>query len=663
MAEMRYTRIIRKTLLLSAIGIILSLSIASMCCSGTWNLNKFYDVGEVFDTWNLNDEPAISCNLPSKKINWNYLYLHASDVGDSPLSVRVVFYDKLWNWLKEGVWELSDGENEIPLNQIGLEGLKYKKVAIVNLEGQEAPCKVYRAQFREFPEYFSWRRFAVVFFLILAAYGLVVLFVCKKLGAKEKLGTSRGVMDLALENAQRVYWKVFEGIPERVQRIPEYRKNAYRVECLVFLFLNSLMMAKFGNYQNRLQYQGYMVLQSALLIIWCMVSLKPGQKLCHFNKKFLAAWGSMCILMCISDFIVDKKFAHTGIWMLFTFSIVFWGWANVDDPKKIFKELEKAVEVIFLVFCLYCFLFEPYDGVSGYIGMTTNQNTLGEFMTVALAAFCSMLDELFYHKNNHKNIFFKTLEVLMAGYLLFISTCRASLVFVVLCFILFSAKIRMNLQNRQYRKNVLMFCAMLAVVSLPFFKIADWGIKNIPRIFKTDISTNFRVAGGQELFAEDGSCIVYAKKSQEGVTERIKRQKEFAIQYYKVDNWTNYRVSIWQTYIEHLNLWGHFGNEMVYAPSGNIKIGTHNMFLTILYQYGVFALIPYLASVCLMVSYGIRYVVRKGKEPGVHAFLPLGLAVAYIISASLGNIEQPMRYIPWIVFYFLMGFCATNHGD
>ncbi len=64
-----------------------------------------------------------------------------------------------------------------------------------------------------------------------------------------------------------------------------------------------------------------------------------------------------------------------------------------------------------------------------------------------------------------------------------------------------------------------------------------------------------------------------------------------------------------------------------------------------------------------MVSYGIRYVVRKGKEPGVHAFLPLGLAVAYIISASLGNIEQPMRYIPWIVFYFLMGFCATNHGD
>lgn len=67
MAEMRYTRIIRKTLLLSAIGIILSLSIASMCCSGTWNLNKFYDVGEVFDTWNLNDEPAISCNLPSKK--------------------------------------------------------------------------------------------------------------------------------------------------------------------------------------------------------------------------------------------------------------------------------------------------------------------------------------------------------------------------------------------------------------------------------------------------------------------------------------------------------------------------------------------------------------------------------------------------------------------
>ena len=259
MAEMRYTRIIRKTLLLSAIGIILSLSIASMCCSGTWNLNKFYDVGEVFDTWNLNDEPAISCNLPSKKINWNYLYLHASDVGDSPLSVRIVFYDKLWNWLKEGVWELSNGENEIPLNQMGLEGLKYKKVAIVNLEGQEAPCKVYRAQFREFPEYFSWRRFAVVFFLILAAYGAVAFAVCKKLGAKEKLGTSRGVMDLALENAQRVYWKVFEGIPERVQRIPEYRKSAYRVECLVFLFFNSLMMTKFGNYQNGLQYQGYMV--------------------------------------------------------------------------------------------------------------------------------------------------------------------------------------------------------------------------------------------------------------------------------------------------------------------------------------------------------------------------------------------------------------------
>lgn len=663
MAEMRYTRIIRKTLLLSAIGIILSLSIASMCSSGTWNLNKFYDVGEVFDTWNLNDAPAISCNLPSKKINWNYLYLHASDVGDSPLYVRVVFYDKLWNWLKEGVWELSNGENEIPLNQIGLEGLKYKKVAIVNLEGQEAPCKVYRAQFREFPEYFSWHRFAVVFFLILAAYGLVVLLVCKKLGSKEKKEKVHSPIDIIVDNVQRIYWKIFQGIPEKLQNTPERMKSAYRVECLVFLFLNSLMMTKFGNYQNRLQYQGYMVLQSALLIIWCMVSLKPGQKLCHFNKKFLASWGSMCILMCISDFIVDKKFAHTGIWMLFTFSIVFWGWANVDDPKKILKELEKAVEVIFLVFCLYCFLFEPYDGVSGYIGMTTNQNTLGEFMTVALAAFCSVLDELFYHENRWKGILLKSLEVLLTLYLISISGCRASTVFAVCCAVLFSAKIKMNLRKKQYMKNVGIFCVVLAVFCLPVFKIADWGLKNVPFVLKTNIVADVQEAENVNIIGRRDGFIVQAKDSQEVKIEEIEKKKEFSKLYNKLDIWTSSRVSIWRTYAEHMNLWGHYGNEKVNSLMGPIKIGAHNMFLTIMYQYGVFVMVPFLAVVCFLLSYGVKYMVRNGRTAGKCSFLPLGLASAYIISASLGNIEQPMRYIPWIVFYFLMGFCATNHGD
>lgn len=663
MAEMKYTRIIRKTLLLSVIGIILSLSVASMYSSGTWNLDKFYDVGEVFDTWNLNDAPAVSCSLPSKKNNWNYLYLHASGIGERPLSVRIVFYDKLWNWLKEDVRELTDGENEILLNEIGLEGLKYKNVAIVNLEGQEAPCMVYRAQFREFPEYFSWRKFAAAFCLVLAAYGIAAFIICKKLGAREKPEESRGTMDLVLENIQRVYWKVFEGIPEKVQRIPEYQKSAYRVECLVFLFFNSLMMTKFGNYQNGLQYQGYMVLQSALLLIWCMVSLKPVPRFCHFHKWFLAAWGSMCILMCISDFIVDKKFSHLGVWMLLVFGVVFWGWANVDAPATILRELEKAVEVIFLVFCLYCVLFEPYNGLVAYIGMTTNQNTLGEFATIVLPVFCSMLDELFYQENKWKSIFFKTLELLLAGYLLFISTCRASEVSAVLCLILFSAKIKMNLKNKQYMKNVAVFCVTVAIASVPFIKVADWGIKNIPTILKTDISTGVQTVGSQDVLARENTPIVYAKAGQEQVIEKIKQQKEFAVKYRKVDIWTNYRISIWKTYIEHLNLWGHYGNEMVYSPTRNIKIGAHNMFLTIMYRYGVFMLIPYLASVCIMVGFGIKYMVRNGKTAGNCSFLPLGLGSAYIISAMFGNIEQPMRYIPWIVFYFLMGFCASYSDD
>ena len=143
-----------------------------------------------------------------------------------------------------------------------------------------------------------------------------------------------------------------------------------------------------------------------------------------------------------------------------------------------------------------------------------------------------------------------------------------------------------------------------------------------------------------------GREIVYAGQIS---VEQVER-------YNKLDTYASGRLTIWKTYLQNMNLWGHSGDATVCERNGNVRMGAHNMLLTIGYRYGVFTVIPYTVVIVYMLIYGFRYMSKSVRTAGAYSLVPFLCAVACIIEAMLDNMEQPMRYSPWFVLYFLMGF-------
>ena len=104
-----------------------------------------------------------------------------------------------------------------------------------------------------------------------------------------------------------------------------------------------------------------------------------------------------------------------------------------------------------------------------------------------------------------------------------------------------------------------------------------------------------------------------------------------------------------------LNLWGHYGDADIDGAVDK-KIGAHNMFITIAYRYGIFSVVPYIFLILGILKYGFCYMIKMRRTKGSYALMILFTGISYFGSAFLGNMEQPLRYMPWVIFYMMIGY-------
>ena len=245
----------------------------------------------------------------------------------------------------------------------------------------------------------------------------------------------------------------------------------------------------------------------------------------------------------------------------------------------------------------------------GYIGMTNNPNTLGEFMAMICAIEYTVLDERLY--NTDKRFLANILELILALTFIEMSDCRASkLVFEILT-ISFLVKAIGNFKDKRYRRNVLTAVVIFGIAYLPISTVCSWTAANLHgQSIEKDIAEEQMIDRGETVYAST---------------------LEQRMLYEKLDVYSSGRIRIWQNYLSELNLWGHYGDADI--------DGAVDIFLIL----GI-------------LKYGFCYMIKMRRTKGSYALMILFTGISYFGSAFLGNMEQPLRYMPWVIFYMMIGY-------
>lgn len=639
------------------IGLILSWIAAALCTSPLGNSGDFFNYGRSceFSPEMLNmplgvegitpqngrleitDENAKkTISLRSRDEVWSYLYVELAYMSVEKLNATLIGYDSNAQITLEKQIELYSGRNEVVLGEVPL---SFFQLQFQDQIGSQFYIRGMRTTVHQ--DTFSRKAFFLIYVFVCLLYVFVSwCFMQYKNKVKEKPVESHKV----LQTLQQLWMILSQRTANAVEEVSEKRKSKIRMLCFLGINLTVLIVSKFMNYHNSMVYRTEILIVCCFISIAAIMCLKRNMKILPYKNPLVISWYVLLILMCISDFIVKKNFMYTGYWLLFMWGFFFWAWNNMEYPQQILKEWLCAFEIVFwcsILFCLLC----TVQGPELYKGMTNNSNTLGQFMSISITVFLGMLLE--EKKKSYLRVIILAAALDFSVYFTILSQCRSGILADAAVILLFFMWIWKAGKKKKAQKKWL-FGIILAVVMWIPVSIGSEYVMTHNSSFSGYFENRTDAAEEMEEQIANQTNPVYAAEN-DGITGKI---KDRFINSNTLDQFSSGRISIYKKYISNMNLFGHYGNEEVYG----IGMGAHNSILMIGYRYGIFTMIPYLILLFYAVWYSWRYRIRTIGKTGKYGFTVNALMITSIICGMLDHVEQPMRYMPWFVLYFLIGY-------
>lgn len=643
-------------LLWLSVGILLSWMAAAILLTPFGSLDDFYDYGNVCDyTANqintLSDTAGFTVEGAKLKIagtfaqkniyirdikhSWSYLYIFVSDMEPELLPASLRLYDRNSEFFYGQTIRLVPGKNEIaiPPSSIAYFSLRFTNV-------QNASFYINSIQLTEKKIYTPFTIF-ILFFSVLAAYCCFGIFLpAPKKRLAFSLYKKMFCHICSLHFLLQEIWQLWvKYLPIGYEKSKQHKEMIRRI-CFVIILMAMLITSKFFNYNHSYPYRFLILIACICLFTAGCMCLEGTETKRAAQNPLTVSWIILCIMMCISDFIVTKKMPCTGYWMLFIWGFFFWAWGNARQPLTILKEWLDAFEFVFWIAIFYCLVCTAR--VPCYTGMTNNPNTLGEFMSISIVILLGKLLEI--RQNSSLRIIILALAMDFALYFTIMSQCRAAILTDGLIALLFFDKklhSKANAKNREIKWKALFY---MVVLWLPISWCSDYIMDHNHCI--SDHFANTVETAMEPVITEEE--IVYAASMPEADGKIILGIKN----YVNMDQFSTGRISIYKKYLSDLNLFGHYTSNKV----GGTRIGAHNSILTMGYRYGIFTVLPYISLLVYSCIYGIRYMLFSRNHRNMYGFTVFGLLFSSIFCGMLDNLEQPMRYAPWYVFYFITGF-------
>lgn len=624
-------------------GILCSFAIGMMKTSGTFNTERFFDQGEVYEfspetfmkstTYWYYDRNAgmyVMQNhlgarmLPAIEMyrKWNYISLNVGNLNRESSEFIFAFYDKAGNmvWKQSNI--IGNGDNLIPIQYAG----KFKKVKVIIRNQPGITLTVNSMQLKDtdtgflFSVFFQYFATAAIVYILLTLLAVLILHI----RVKDRNWYA------PVEILQYAYMLFGNYLGEKWTRgLDKKVRSRIRKELFWFLFLYTMIYQISGFYMEKQSYKEGILMSVAVLVLIAIFSWEKPLQYVRWKGLLPISWLILWTMVCISDFAVSKYFKFTGYVFLFGVGFFFFIWNQMEQPKQIRNDMIRGLEWTFPVVVVWCMFFrQKIDGIF-YNGIYANREDMALYALMMLVVF---LAEIFYYLcYSRSHVKERWIGVYIVGTVLSIwflwqTQVRSALIAGGVVLVLFFYMLKK--EEKICKKSVF---AISAVCSILAVLVIQFSTENLPEMLGTN-----------HIYKNDRYDVVYETLSQEEIDERIMKKTRSVTAVHK--------KAIWKHYVRKLNLLGNKNRLIVYEKYTMAQNGM----LEMAYRYGIFILIPYIGLLLLCLYHAVH-------EGG---FLMLATTLAFGITMLTQNIEQPFAHTLWIVFYLGMGiWFVEEDGD
>ncbi|MCM1257596.1 MAG: hypothetical protein NC307_07045 [Roseburia sp.] len=634
-------------------GFILSMSVSIMLIGGSFSLDCFYDQGRVCDAFGMelgipgtNIEYLDSDNYWTIKYvyadkmidfyldKWNYLVLNVSHLNQEKLDTTFVFYQNEQEIDRKDV-NLSLGENIVELD-----GEYFNRVLICMQEAQGVQIRISSAQVREQLMMFSFARFIAGTVLVFLLY----LMICQW-GKRGGEGSVKGY-NYFLELFFKIQEKIYLCMQKSGSKLSVKQKSCIRT--VLFVVINLLTTFTL-NVDRVVKWHPMNSLFYSILFCFlavCSTEERPVTRYC--NKEIWGVFLLFCGWLCVSDFIVLKKFCYVGYIFGVFVGMFFYAWSKMEKPEKILKELVCAVQISFGLFSLFCLICRPLKLGVRYNGCFTNPNSYANYLIPVAVAWIACVEE--YMKKHKAYRYEKWLlggEGCIIGYFLWKTQSRGAM---LACFIIgvwFLCRQWKRRVDVYQIKRVIQLLMVFLILCVPVMESMEWMLQNLPYKLNTVVVYSKENVA---LYRDEGSGGIFTttvQAAQSRIGQKLKADS--------LDSFSSGRITYWKAYLREMNLWGHEYKAKVNGENH----AAHNMVIEIAYRYGVVAAAVYL----VMWGYFLVQAWRRLGEKRKFSFAASGWLLSYVVLAMLDALEQPWIYIAWVLAYTVMGYWMIDDGN
>lgn len=637
------------------IGILIGMMVAGIYVSGTGNIKCFYNVGAVYDVpksiykvsgngwiydnqnriFNISEQGAYKqISVTGKEKSWNFCVLDISDLTQSSVDAVVECFDARGVMVNSVATEFNTGRNWLYIG-----GPQFTSFSIRIPDGAGVQFNLNKLQLRNQNPDASYKEILKYAGLVFCVYVPVTLPILVWL-RKKKISLGIDFYKI-IEGLQKFYCKVANSYGRYLRGIPaKIREKVWGVCFLVLIFYSMVVID--CNQHLALWRYSQVVYTAAVLAIG-LFSVEDEIKPVKWKNTLVYAWLVFWVFVCVSDFIVPKKFFGVGYIQIFVWGFCFLIWGNMKEPHRLMKAFMKAVHVSFWCTALFCILCRPESVGSRYMGVFINPNFFADYLVVVAAVVLTDITHRLLYEESKVNLLSSCVELLAALTFLWKTQTRGAMIAVGVLGILAAWYLVRESRKSGYRL-LSRWVLYMMILLFPVYGAVSWGIATIPgKVGTTVVFENDLYKPAVENFGGLWEEKVYAAEKDEAVSQSRVIQ---SLKRGSLEEISSGRTLYWTAYMRKMNLWGHKWKAKI---NGQVH-DAHNAWLAIAYRYGVFSLIPYL----VMWGYSIVYAVKYSKNH-FYGFLPLALTLGYMIVSLVDAAEQPYVNFIWFSMYFILG--------
>lgn len=637
-------------------GLVLAASITAMFAAGKVNLDKFYDVGKINDVytaylevqqqdarykdttnWDFlcvtSDDARIRYDLYTSK--WNYMLLDMSYGNAEDMTVSFFFYNSKNRVVGSRRVVLTEGENVI---EVCKDKFQYIVMQVKDQSGKE--YRMNKMQFRMTLPFRTTGQLFVAFAIVFIGYG-ILSYTIYHIMKRKKWTWNLHIADKLPDG----YVKVLSSNVAVFSRIPGKVRHCIRIVSFMAWFL--YMVNSFNTGSLASGYQQNCMVSILLLIVLSVCSIERENKGRQWDRSYVN-WSFVLILwMCISDFVVSKRCGYMGYIFLIFFGLFFASLRYSIRKWDVLDDLVTAMHILFVGTTIFCIICRPIT--TRYLGFYINTNVYATYLVTMFVICMFELYRAVLGQGKRRRVVAVTLESCCILYLWWLTQARGALLallsIVVIC--LFGW-----IKQPKSREGILrigLFIITFCIIAIPLTELLGYVLENVPyRLgtvwqFKNDTQQFVEPAVAGRWFVTDA----YASMSRIKTTMSLGRS---------LDSISSGRITFWKAYLYQMNLMGHYFRAKI---SGEVHYA-HNMFIVMMYRYGVPVLIPFAMYWLTTLK---RSIVLFKKSHSEYGMVVLGLLATYFILAQLDVLEQPWAYPGWLLAYMMPGWLLAENNS